>query len=102
VGEYLVGTFEVVDSKSHLLHVVSALHSTSGFTSGLNGRQEQSNQNPDDCDNHEQFHKRETTPNHHFLHSNNLKIVFRTARRFYTQQQNHFVLNPLGNELGVV
>jgi hypothetical protein len=49
-----------VSSQSKLTNVVLAAHTTSCFASSLNGWQQQTNQNADDGDHDQQFHKRET------------------------------------------
>jgi hypothetical protein len=43
-----------------LADVVSARHPASGFACGLNGRQEQSDQDPDDCDHDQQLYEGKT------------------------------------------
>jgi hypothetical protein len=49
---------EIVDADTHLLEMVLALHSPCGFTSGLNGRQQESDQNADDRNNNKKFNER--------------------------------------------
>jgi hypothetical protein len=49
-----------MSSQSKLLHVVAALHTTCSFASGLNRWQQQTNQNPNDCNNNQKFHQCET------------------------------------------
>jgi hypothetical protein len=53
--ETLVSVMEIVQSQALLLQVVGALHAASCFASGLNSRQQQTNQNTDDGNNHQQF-----------------------------------------------
>jgi hypothetical protein len=53
--EALVSVMEVVQRQALLLQVVGALHTASSFTSSLNCRKQQANQNTDDGDNHQQF-----------------------------------------------
>jgi hypothetical protein len=52
---FFVNVRKVVQRERHLLDVVGALHTPSGFTGGLNGWQEQGNQNADNGDNDEKF-----------------------------------------------
>jgi hypothetical protein len=42
-----------------LANVVTARHASSGFPCGLNRRQQQAHENPDDRDDHQEFHERE-------------------------------------------
>ena len=56
-GEPFVGRFVVHGRKGDLSHVVAALHTSSGLSGGLDGRQEQSDQDSNDCYDHEQFDK---------------------------------------------
>ena len=56
--ETAASVVEVVDREPHLLHIVRALHSARRFASRLNGGQEQTDQNPDDGDDDEEFDKR--------------------------------------------
>lgn len=48
----------VVAGQGQLLQVVGALHAPRCLAGRLNGREQQSNQNPDDSDDHEQLHQR--------------------------------------------
>jgi hypothetical protein len=44
-----------VEGQAHLLEMVAALRPPGGFPGGLNGRQQQGDQDPDDRDDHQQF-----------------------------------------------
>jgi hypothetical protein len=50
-----------------LFQIVCALHPAGSFTGGLNGRQEQSNQNTDDGDDDEKFDEGKTVFNEIFI-----------------------------------
>jgi hypothetical protein len=60
-GEDPVDIVEIVSRQSNLLQIVRTLRASGGFACRLNGRQEQSHQNPNDGDHHQQFNKRETS-----------------------------------------
>jgi|GEM_PF-5149728 len=49
----------VVQTESNLLHIIAALHSSCGFTSGLNCGQKKRNQDTDNGDDDEEFNKGE-------------------------------------------
>src|SRR6476659_8431769 len=49
-------------SQANLLEIVDALRPASRFASRLNCRQQQCDQNPNDCNNDEEFDERERTP----------------------------------------
>ena len=49
---------EVLNAKAQLLHVVRALHTTSGFASGLNSREKEPDKNADDGDDDEKLNER--------------------------------------------
>jgi hypothetical protein len=51
-----------LDGEPLLLKIVRALHSTRRLAGRLNGRQEQSDQNPDDRDDDQKFHESKTRP----------------------------------------
>jgi hypothetical protein len=51
------GRFVILDCEADLLDVVRAGHSSSGFSGGLHGWQEQSDKDTDDGDHDEQFHE---------------------------------------------
>jgi hypothetical protein len=59
--QLLSGRFEVGDGQTNLSHVVAATHPSGRFARGLNGRQQQADQNADDGDDHEQLHERKST-----------------------------------------
>jgi len=46
-----------VQSQPQLFEIIGALHTSSGFPSGLNGRQQKCNQNTNDCDDDKEFNK---------------------------------------------
>jgi hypothetical protein len=51
-----------VNSQAQLFHVGAATHSSSGFTSSLNGGKQQPHQNTNDGDNHQEFNQCEPLP----------------------------------------
>ena len=62
----------VVNCDTDLLEVVTATHSSSGLTCGLNRRQKQADQHANDGDDDEEFHKCEP-PLHGFSHERTFK-----------------------------
>ena len=52
----------VVESYSHLFEIVAALHSPRSLAGGLNGRQQQRNENANDGNHNQQLHESERTP----------------------------------------
>jgi hypothetical protein len=60
--ERVVRVMVIVEGQAVLLEIVSALHSPSGFASRLHGREKQRDQDPNDCNYHQQLDQRETTP----------------------------------------
>lgn len=56
-------TFVVVHREPDLLAVIGTLHAPSGFASSLHSRQQQPDQDPDDRDDHQQFHQGECWTN---------------------------------------
>jgi len=65
--------FIVVTRKNHLLDVVLATHPPSCFSSGLNGRQQQPNQNSNDGNDHQQFDQGESRTDNTARHKHNPK-----------------------------
>ena len=61
-GKILIGVVIVLHGETDLLEIVPALHTTRGFTRGLDGRQKQRYQDADDGDYHQQFHQGECVP----------------------------------------
>ena len=59
-GNCADGRVIVVQRQAELLHVVDALRSAGGFTSRLDRRQQQRDQDGDDGDDHQQFDQGET------------------------------------------
>jgi len=47
----------IMNCQAELFHVVGTLHSSCGFSGGLNGGQEQGDQHADDRNDHQQFDK---------------------------------------------
>jgi hypothetical protein len=45
-----------------LLEMIGTLRSSRGFTGGLNRRQQQGNENPDNSDHYQEFNQSETVP----------------------------------------
>ena len=60
-GEPLVCGFKIQRSEPHLPKIVRTTHPPSGFAGRLDGRQEQSDEQADNGDNHQQFHKGKST-----------------------------------------
>jgi len=60
--ESVVGVVVVMECNSDLFKIVFALSSAGGFTSLLDGRQQQGHQNCDDCNHHKQFDERKRVP----------------------------------------
>ena len=52
----------IVQGHTQLLQIVVALRAAGGLASGLDGRQQQGHQDPDDGDHHQQFDERESEP----------------------------------------
>jgi hypothetical protein len=48
---------EVMDTQSHLLEIVAALHPAGGFTRRLDGRKQKGDEHADDGNNNEKFDK---------------------------------------------
>ena len=55
-----MGRFIVMNRQAQLLHVVDALRPPRRLTSGLNGGEQQGNQNRDDRNHHQELDQRET------------------------------------------
>ena len=53
----VVGVVIVLQSKSKLLYLISALHTARGLARSLNGRKKKTDQNTDDRDNDQQFYE---------------------------------------------
>ncbi len=58
--EMLVLLVEPVKSNPHLAEIIAALGSKSGFPNFLDGRQQKSDQDADDCDDHQELDERES------------------------------------------
>ena len=58
-GKVSFDVVKVVQGDADLFEVVAALHSSSGFSCGLHGGQEQCDEHSDDGDDDEQFDERE-------------------------------------------
>jgi hypothetical protein len=54
--------FEIEAAEGPLFDVIAALHAAGGFARGLDGGQEESNEDADDGDHDEEFHERESSP----------------------------------------
>ena len=57
VGKPLEGIMVGMHGQANLLEVVAALHPPCSFASSLDGRQQQTNQNADDCNHDQQFNQ---------------------------------------------
>ena len=60
-GEPLVCCFKIQRGKPHLPKIVRTTHPPSRFAGRLDGRQEQPDEQADNGDNHQQFHKGKST-----------------------------------------
>jgi hypothetical protein len=59
-GEDAVGRFVTVEGQADLFEMVAALHAARGFAGRLDGGQEQTDHDPDDRDDNEEFDEGET------------------------------------------
>jgi len=60
--QLVVGGVVIVNTKPNLLEIVTTAHSSSRFASCLHRRQQQSDHDTDDRNDHQQFDKREACP----------------------------------------
>ena len=56
----MVLVLKVMCPQSQLLEIIAALHPSRRLAGRLHRRQQQRNQNPDDRDDHQEFHQRKT------------------------------------------
>jgi hypothetical protein len=65
-----VSTFVVVHCQSELLQIIDTLGASGCLACSLNGRQQQSDKNSDDCDDNQELYQCKPTPLCHFTHAN--------------------------------
>jgi len=71
----------IVQGKRLLFQIVDALSASCGFTSGLNGWQQEANQNANNCDYNEKLNERERRSTRAAFRTNGIKLHVGTFKQ---------------------